>query len=89
MSNSVIAHRVLEVLAAFERGEVSASAIAKSLELHEPALEGIPQDVRDQMHSLSVLIIHEDVTPQEQALLGFESSRCAFDELRCVLEAVK
>ena len=89
MSNSAIAHRVLEVLAAFERGEASASAIAESLELHEPALEGIPRDLRDRMHSLSVQIIYEDVTPQEQALLGFEPSRCAFDELRRVLEAVK
>jgi hypothetical protein len=89
MPNATIAHRVLEVVAAFARGEAPASAIAASLELHEPALEGVSRDVRDRLHALSVQVIREDVTVAEQELLGLEPRNDALLELRRVLEALE
>jgi hypothetical protein len=88
MSNTSIARRILEIVAAFERGEAPASAVAASLELHEPALEAVPRDLRDRLHNLSLKIIEEDVTPQEQLLLGHEPSRQALNDLRELLEGL-
>ena len=63
MSNERIARRITEVVEAFERGELGATAIDQSLELHEPALEGISRSTRDEMHRLAVEIIREDFSP--------------------------
>ncbi len=89
MANSSIARRVLEVVSAFERGEVPASAIAASLELHEPALEAVSRDIRDKLHALSLQIIQEDVTPQEQSVLGIEPSTRGCSELRRLLQCLE
>lgn len=89
MSNASVVTRILESVAAYERGEASASSIAKSIELHEPALEALPRVVRDRLNALSVEVIEQDVTPQEEALLGLKPSRKALEELKSVLESLK
>lgn len=88
MTNSRIASRVLEVLAAFERGEVGSTVVAESVELHEPALEGVPRSVRDNLHRLSVQVINEDLSPLEQEQLGIPASRRAVGELKLALQAL-
>lgn len=85
MSNTTIINRILEVIEAFERGETSASAIAACMELHEPALEAIPREARDNMHDLSVQVIMQDITSREEELLGLESSEKALHELKSLL----
>lgn len=88
MSNSAIAQRILEVVTAFEGGQVSAVAIAQSIELHESALESIPKDIREAMHKLSVKIIQQDVSQFEESLLGLQASREACQELKRLLKSI-
>lgn len=89
MSNRSIATRIMEVVAAYEAKQVGASAIARALELHEPAFEALPRTVRDEMHHLSVQIIRDDVTPLEEAQLGFKSDGVAISRLRALLQSVE
>lgn len=89
MSNFTIASRILEAVAAFERGEVGATAIAQSVELHEPALEAVPRDVRDRLHLLSVKAIEQDLSPLEEEVLGICATKEAVNELKLVLEAIR
>ena len=89
MSNSNIASRILEAIAAFERGEVSATAIAQSIELHEPALEAVPRDIRDRLHLLSVKAIEQDLSPLEEEVLGICATKEAVNELKMMLEAIR
>ena len=89
MANESIAARIAEVVAAHERGDTGAKAVADSIELYEPALEGIPRAVRDELHRLSVELIREDVTPLEAEMLGWERTRRALDELKALLVSFK
>lgn len=89
MSNRSIAERILEVVAAFERGSIGASAIAESIEIHEPALESVSRVLRDELHRLSVQVIGEDVSPQEESLLGIKSSKVALVKLKSLLQAIE
>ncbi len=85
MSNKAIINRILEIIDAFEHGDASALAVAASVELHEPALEAVSRAARDEMHALSVEVIKQDVSPIEEEMLGWESSREALHELRSLL----
>jgi len=85
MTNQSIASRVLEAVKRVEAGELPVSAIASSLEMHEPALEGVPRDVRDRLHKLAVDAIRQDVSAREREQLGIEGSRQALMELKAIL----
>ena len=85
MTNASIAARILEGIAAYESGRASASSVAESIELHESALESVPREIRDRLHRLSVMVIEQDVTPQEEELLGLSPSRQALIELKSLL----
>jgi len=85
MSNQSIIARILETIALFEGGATSASAVAASVELHEPALEGVPRAARDRMHALALEVIMQDVSPVEQEMLGWQSSRQASHALKSLL----
>lgn len=85
MSNKTIINRILEIIEAFEHGQTSASAVAASVELHEPALETIPREARDKMHALSVEVIMQDVSSVEEEMLGWKSRREALHELKSLL----
>ena len=89
MSNESIAARMADTVAAYERGEAGAKAVADSVELHETALEGIPREIRDRLRRLSVDLICEDVTPLETEMLGWEHTRRALDELKALLANIK
>jgi len=89
MSNINIVSRILEVVAAFERGEVGATAIAQSIELHEPALETVPREVRDRLHRLSVRAIEQDISPLEAETLGLCATKDAVNELIHTLETIR
>jgi len=89
MSNAAIVSRILEVVAAFERGEVGATAIPQSIELHEPALEAIPREVRDKLHSLSVKAIEQDLSTLEAEMLGLCTTQDAVNELIHTLEVIR
>lgn len=86
MSNASIARRLLEMTDRYTSGALPASAIAAGLERHGPALEGVPQEVRDRLHALSVAVIAEDVSPLEAEQLGLANRRDALDALRRMLE---
>ena len=75
----------MESIANYESGRTSASSIAESIELHESALESVPKEIRDKLHSLSVQVIEQDVTPQEEELLGLTPGRQALNELKSLL----
>lgn len=85
MSNTSIAERVLEVADKYATGLAPASAIAASLELHLSALEGVPKDLQDRLHALSILVIAEDVSPQEAEELGMLPCSNSISELRRIL----
>jgi hypothetical protein len=85
MTNQSIASRVLEIVKRVEAGELAVSAIASSLEMHEPALEGVPRDVRHRLHKLSVDAIKQDVSAFEHQHLGIDGSRQALMELKAIL----
>jgi hypothetical protein len=85
MSNTSIAKRILEIAEQYANGAAPANAIAASLELHEPALEGVSRDVRDRLHALSVAVIREDISPPEAEQLGWVASRNALSELQRIL----
>ena len=89
MTNARIAERILEVVNKYENGNTSASAIAEAIETHEPALEAIARKTRDKLHSLSLKVIEQDVTPFEEETLGFKNSREALNELKNVLGNLK
>lgn len=88
MTNASVASRILERIAAYENGRASASSVAESIELHESALESVSRELRDQMHNLSVRVLEQDVTPQEEELLGLKSSRQALQELKSLLKGL-
>ena len=88
MSNQSIAKRISEVVVAYEREEVSASAVAESIELHKPALEGIPRSLRDALHKLSVELINQDLSPLEQEMLGLAPTREALESLKALLRSI-
>lgn len=88
MSNASIGQRVLESIAAYEDGRNSAVSVAQSIELHEPALEAVPREFRDRLHALSVQVLEQDVTPQEEALLGIKASRQALEEIKSLLRSL-
>lgn len=88
MSNASITVRILESVAAYESGLASAASVAESIELHEPALEAVPREVRDRLHSLSVQVLEQDVSPQEETLLGIKASRQALEELKLLLRSL-
>lgn len=88
MSNTSIAARILYVTDRYVTGDAPASAIAESLELHEPALEGVSREVRDKMQALAVAVIHEDVSPLEAAQLGFVHSYEALNDLQRILRSL-
>lgn len=88
MSNKRIANRILEAVAAFERGDVGATAVAGSVELHEPALEGVSRVIRDRLHELSVEMIRQDLSLLEQEMLGVEPIREAAKALKVLLEDI-
>ena len=83
-----IATRVSEVIAAFERGEVSVLAVEESIELHEPALEAIPRETRDLLHNLSAKLVREDLSPVERELLGVQASQETLAKLKAVVAAL-
>jgi hypothetical protein len=85
MSNETIAKRILEVIEAYETGKTSASSVAQSVELHEPAMESIPKATRDKLHELSLKIMDQDVSPLEEKILGIRPSRDALMELKILL----
>ena len=85
MSNKTIVNRIIEIIVAFEHGQTSASAVAASVELHEPALETIPREVRDKIHALSVKVIMQDVSSVEAEMLGWKSNNEALHELKSLL----
>lgn len=85
MSNTSIAERVLEIADKYATGLAPASAIAVSLELHLSALEGVPKDLQDRLHALSILVIAEDVSPQEAEELGLLPCSNSLSELRRIL----
>lgn len=89
MSNERIAVRIAEVVAAYERGEVGATAVTDSIELHEPALENVPRAVRDELHRLSLDLLRQDVSPLEAEMLGWEQTRRALDELKALLAIIR
>jgi hypothetical protein len=89
MTNPRIASRILEVLAAYERGEASAFLVAQSIELHEPAMEGVSQSARERLHRLSVQVIQEDASPLEQEQLGIPAGGQALRELKLLLQSLK
>lgn len=76
---------MLEVLDAFDRGEVGAMRVAESVELHAPALEGISRLARDELNRLSALVLKTDYTPDEREFLGLAEPTAA-RELRAALE---
>jgi hypothetical protein len=88
MSITNIVRRILETLSAYEQGDVAASSIAQSVELHEPAMEAIPREMRDLLHQLSLKIIEEDVSPLEEEDLGLKASREGCEELRTLLQQI-
>jgi len=88
MTNERIANRIAEVVAAFERGDVGATAVAESVELHEPALEGISREVRDRLHQLSVEVVKQDLSPLELEMLGLEPTREAVTALKLLLGGI-
>jgi hypothetical protein len=88
MSNATIINRISEVVIAFERGELGATAIAQSIELHEPALEMLPRELRDRLHKLSVQVLEQDLSPLEERMLGLRASRQALEELKAVLALI-
>ncbi|GEM_PF-3881999 len=65
MSNKSIINRILEIIEAFEHGQTSASAVAASVALHEPALATIPGEARDKLHALSFDVIMQDISTVE------------------------
>ena len=85
MSNASIASQILKSIATYESGHASASSVAESIELNEPALESIPREVRVKLHRLSILLIEQAVTPQEEAFLGISPNRQALTELKSLL----
>lgn len=85
MSNATIAARIAEAIAAFERGDAGATFVAESIELHEPALEAVPREVRDNLHRLSVKLIEQDLSPFEEEMLGIPHSREALAKLKLVV----
>lgn len=85
MSNTSIARQILEITDQYANGTAPANAIAASLELHEPALEGVSRDLRDRLYALSVAVIHEDVSPLEAEQLGWVASRRSLLELQRIL----
>lgn len=89
MSNRTIINRILEIVDAFEHGVASASAVAASVELHDPALEAVPRAARDKMRALSVEVINQDVSPIEEEMLGWKSSCEALHELRSLLISLR
>ena len=89
MSNASIAKRILEAIKGFEAGKLSASAIAESIELHEPALESVDRRVRDKLHELSVQALEQDLTPFEEETLGLQASRNAVNALKELLASIK
>lgn len=88
MSNASVAKRILESVAAYESGHSIASSVATSIDLHEPAFEAVSRELRDRLHTLSVQVIEQDVTPQEEALLGIKASRQAVQELKSLLSSL-
>lgn len=89
MSNRTIAKRITEVIAAYERREVGAALVAESVELHEPALEGVSRTLRDTLHTLSVEVIKQDVSPLEREVLGLQPTREALEALKAVLRSIE
>ena len=85
MSNASIVARMLETIAAYERGEASAWSVEESVELHGPALEAVPDEARDRLRSLPVQIMMQDIEAEEEALLGITPSRQALQELKSLL----
>ncbi|KPJ95160.1 MAG: hypothetical protein AMJ53_03395 [Gammaproteobacteria bacterium SG8_11] len=85
MTNATIVQRIIEVINAYENGKTSASSIAESIEMHEPAMESIPREIRDKIHNLSVEIIEQDITPIEEKMLGIEPGKKALTELKTIL----
>lgn len=89
MTNKAIAQRILDVIDAYESGSTSASAVAESVELHEPALEAITRDVRDSLHNLSVKVIEQDVSSVEEEQLGIRNSKEALKKLKKLLSEMQ
>jgi hypothetical protein len=88
MSNRAIVNRISEIVAAYERGEVGATAIAEGVELYEPALERVSRSVRDALHKLSVESIKQDLSPLELEMLGLQPTREAVKSLKLLLEQI-
>lgn len=89
MSNITIVNRILEVVAAFDRKEVSAIAIVQSIELHEPALEAVSRNIRDKLHLLSVQALEQDLSPFEEEVLGGCATTNAANELKTILGVIQ
>lgn len=88
MSNASIAQRILQTIAAYERGEVGSTSVADSIELHEPAFEDLKRDIRNHIHRLSLEIVKQDISPLEEEMLGWKASRSALEELKSVLNKI-
>ncbi|MCA9233766.1 MAG: hypothetical protein KDA57_24220 [Planctomycetales bacterium] len=75
MSNDSIVRRMLEVVESYQRGDATASAVASSVELYEPALEGIPDSLRHHLHSLSAAVLSNEATDDEVRSLSLPGNR--------------
>jgi hypothetical protein len=89
MPNRTIANRIAETIAAFERDELGATAIADSVDLHEPALEGVPRSLRDALHKFSVEAVRQDFSPLELEMLGLQPTREAVESLKLLLSQIE
>ena len=86
MSNATIARRILEILDAFERGEIGPLRVEECLELHVPALEGLSRQARDEFSHLSGVLVKQNYSSEERELLGVEGESSAARDLRRAVE---
>lgn len=85
MPNSTIIERILDILTAYERGEVGLIAVVDAIELHEGALESISAHARYRLRMLCPQMLDEE----ERELLGGATAKEAIEELRLLLQSIK
>lgn len=88
MNNEAIAKRLLEVAEDVLGGSLPSSAFAEAVDVHAPALEGLPRAWLDRLDRLSVQVLNEDVSPHEENLLGLQHSRRSLIEAANMLRSL-
>jgi hypothetical protein len=77
---------MLEVVLAYERDEVGAGDVVRTVEMHAPALEAVGRDLRDRLRRLADDVRSQDLSPVEEEMLGVRASREAITELKRLVE---